>query len=44
MMRTQAEIQTILQSLRNQGYENEVVEFKEAKRQYDFEKAKDNGF
>jgi len=38
MMRTQAEIQTILQSLRNQGYENEVVEFKEAKRQYDFEK------
>lgn len=37
-MRTQQEIHAILQSLRNQGYENEVVEFKEAKRQYDFEK------
>jgi ATP-dependent DNA helicase RecG len=37
-MRSQSEIQSILQSLRSQGIENEVVEFKEAKTQYDFEK------
>ncbi|MBN1116288.1 MAG: putative DNA binding domain-containing protein [Bacteroidales bacterium] len=37
-MRSQADVQTILQSLRAQGYENEIVEFKEAKKQYDFDK------
>lgn len=37
-MRSQADIQRILQSFRLQGYENEIVEFKEAKRQYDFDK------
>lgn len=37
-MRSQDNIQTILQSLRLQGYENEIVEFKEAKTQFDFEK------
>lgn len=37
-MRSQADIQSILQSLRTLGHENEVVEFKEAKNQYDFEK------
>lgn len=31
-------IKTILQALITQGYENEVVEFKEAKNQYDFTK------
>ena len=36
-MRNPAEIPAILQQLRL-GYENEVVEFKEAKQQYDFEK------
>lgn len=37
-MRSQADIQRILQSFCSQGYENEIVEFKEAKRQYDFDK------
>lgn len=37
-MRTQAEIENILQRLRSIGLENEVVEFKEAKNQYNFEK------
>jgi ATP-dependent DNA helicase RecG len=37
-MRSQADIQRILQSFRLQGYENEIVEFKEAKGQYDFDK------
>ncbi|MDG1279616.1 MAG: putative DNA binding domain-containing protein [Algoriphagus sp.] len=37
-MKSQAEIQTILNQLRSQGIENEVVEFKEAKNQYDFNK------
>lgn len=37
-MRSQAEIQNILQSLCVKGYENEVVEFKEAKTQFDFDK------
>jgi len=37
-MRSRTDIQTILQSFRMQGYENEIVEFKEAKTQYDFEK------
>ena len=37
-MRSRDNIQTILQSLRLQGYENEIVEFKEAKTQFDFEK------
>jgi len=37
-MRNPSEIQTILNSLRSQGHENEVVEFKEAKNQYDFNK------
>lgn len=37
-MRSEADIQAILQSFRNQGYENEVIEFKEAKTQYDFDK------
>lgn len=38
MMKSQADIHSILESLRAQGHENEVVEFKEAKNQYDFEK------
>ncbi|MEQ6120951.1 RNA-binding domain-containing protein [Reichenbachiella sp. MALMAid0571] len=37
-MRTAAAIQAILNLLRSQGIENEVVEFKEAKTQYDFNK------
>ncbi|MEQ9285752.1 MAG: putative DNA binding domain-containing protein [Cyclobacteriaceae bacterium] len=37
-MRTFADIQAILTTLRTQGIENEVVEFKEAKNQYDFNK------
>ncbi|MDX2247524.1 MAG: ATP-binding protein [Bacteroidia bacterium] len=37
-MRSQSEITNILQNLRSLGFENEVVEFKEAKNQYDFEK------
>jgi hypothetical protein len=37
-MRNQSDIQTILNSLRSQGAENEIVEFKEAKNQYDFNK------
>ena len=37
-MKSQAEIQTILDQLRSQGIENEVVEFKEAKNGYDFTK------
>ena len=37
-MRTKADIQNILLNLRSIGYENEVVEFKEAKKQYDFDK------
>jgi ATP-dependent DNA helicase RecG len=37
-MRTQTDITNILQDLCFQGLENEVVEFKEAKNQYDFEK------
>lgn len=37
-MRTQAEIENILQQLRSDGREHEVVEFKEAKNQYDFDK------
>jgi ATP-dependent DNA helicase RecG len=37
-MRTQADITNIFQDLCLQGFENEVVEFKEAKNQYDFEK------
>ncbi|HRN42166.1 MAG TPA: putative DNA binding domain-containing protein [Vicingus sp.] len=37
-MRTTAEILSILNTLRTNGLENEVVEFKEAKRNYDFEK------
>ena len=32
-MKTEKEIQAVLISLRSQGYENEVVEFKEAKHQ-----------
>lgn len=38
LIRTQTEIQIILNTLRSQGIENEVVEFKEAKNQYDFGK------
>jgi len=37
-MRNPSDIQTILNSLRSQGVENEIVEFKEAKNQYDFNK------
>lgn len=37
-MRNQANIQAILNALRSQGIENEVVEFKEANNQYDFNK------
>jgi ATP-dependent DNA helicase RecG len=37
-MKNQAEIQAILNQLRSQGIENEVVEFKEAKNGYDFTK------
>jgi ATP-dependent DNA helicase RecG len=37
-MRTQVEISSVLQQLRADGREYEVVEFKEAKNQYDFEK------
>lgn len=37
-MRPHSEIQQILTTFRSQGYENEVVEFKEAKTLYDFEK------
>ena len=37
-MRNPSDIQTILNSLRSQGNENEIVEFKEAKNQYDFNK------
>lgn len=37
-MRTPHDIRAILHSLLAQGMENEVVEFKEAKNQYDFEK------
>lgn len=37
-MKSEAEIQSILNQLRSQGIENEVVEFKEAKTQYDFSK------
>jgi ATP-dependent DNA helicase RecG len=37
-MRTQTDITNIFQDLCLQGLENEVVEFKEAKNQYDFEK------
>lgn len=37
-MKTQIEIQSLLQKLRVDGREHEVVEFKEAKNQYDFEK------
>ncbi len=37
-MRNPAEIQDILQSLCSQGYENEVVEFKEANNQFDSNK------
>lgn len=37
-MRTEADIQDILNKLRSIGYENEVVEFKEAKNNYDFDK------
>lgn len=37
-MRTKADIQNILLNLRSIGYENEVVEFKEAKKQYDLDK------
>lgn len=37
-MRNQASIEAKLQTLLAQGYENEVVEFKEAKTQYDFDK------
>jgi ATP-dependent DNA helicase RecG len=37
-MRNHSDIQTILDSLRSQGVENEIVEFKEAKNQYDFDK------
>jgi len=37
-MKDQAEIQAILNQLRFQGIENEVVEFKEAKNGYDFTK------
>lgn len=37
-MRTLQNIQAILQALRARGVEHEVVEFKEAKTQYDFEK------
>lgn len=37
-MRTNAEIQTILNTLRSLGIENEVVEFKEAKNTYDIAK------
>lgn len=37
-MRTGADIQNILLNLLSTGYENEVVEFKEAKKQYDFDK------
>ncbi len=37
-MRTQTEISSVLQQLRADGREHEVVEFKEAKNQHDFEK------
>ena len=37
-MRTRADIQNILFNLCSTGYENEIVEFKEAKKQYDFDK------
>lgn len=37
-MRNHSNIQIILNSLRSQGVENEIVEFKEAKNQYDFNK------
>ena len=37
-MRSQTDIQKILQELLSNGLENEVVEFKEAKNQYDFGK------
>lgn len=37
-MRTPAAIESLLQKLRSDGREHEVVEFKEAKNQYDFEK------
>lgn len=37
-MRIQTEITSILQRLRADGREHEIVEFKEAKNQYDFEK------
>lgn len=37
-MRSPAEIEHTLDTLLSQGYENEVVEFKEAKNQFDFEK------
>jgi ATP-dependent DNA helicase RecG len=37
-MKTNVEIQTILNTLRSAGIENEVVEFKEAKNGYDFNK------
>lgn len=37
-MRHHLDISTLLQSLCSQGHENEVVEFKEAKVQYDFDK------
>nr|WP_293298153.1 RNA-binding domain-containing protein [Allomuricauda sp.] len=37
-MRTLAQVQVILNTLRSKGFENEVVEFKEAKKQYDFDK------
>ena len=37
-MRTETDILSVLYHLRSMGYENEVVEFKEAKKQYDFEK------
>jgi ATP-dependent DNA helicase RecG len=38
MIRSYSEIESILLSLRRIGHENEVVEFKEAKTQYDFDK------
>lgn len=37
-MRTEENIKRILLNLRSIGLENEVVEFKEAKKQYDFDK------
>lgn len=37
-MRSESDIFTILQNLRSIGVENEIVEFKEAKNQYDFDK------